>query len=696
MKAPALIGYTHRSMKQKQLRFRQIHLDFHTSPAIPGIGARFDKAQFQEALKTGNVDSITCFSSCHHGWSYHPTEVGAMHPHLDFDLLRAQIDACTEIGVKVPIYLTAGVDNVAAEAHPEWREISPDGCYQGWTGSPLEAGFKTLCFNTPYMDYLVAKIEEAVKRYPEADGVFLDIIHQGPCCCRYCMNRMAKNGLDPEREADRAANARAVLLHYFARSTEACKIANPDMPVFHNSGHIAVGNREILPFFSHLELESLPTGGWGYDHFPVSAKYVGGLGMEYLGMTGKFHTTWGEFGGYKHPNALRYECAAMLAFGSKCSVGDQLHPSGEADMSTYRIIGEAYREVREKEPWCREVKNVADIGLLSSAGNHRSDSNYPQGRENVPDTGASRILLEGHYLFDILDEEMDFSPYRLLILPDDISISSGLRPKLENYLVGGGKLLLTGSSGLDSEGQPIFDIGGTIEGDSPYSPDFVAAVGEMRPELVDSPVVMYMRSKRLRVTTGESLGDVCDPFFNRTYEHFCSHQHTPYTGETSGYAAGAVKDAILYLAHPVFSLYYAYGAVGYKRYIQGAIDRILGEDKRLSTNLPSTARVSLMEQAAENRQILHLLYANTVKRGSSMLLSGGNNQSSANRQPKAIEVIEELLPLSDVEVAVRTNGVSKVTLEPQGIEIPFEDTPDGTKVRVDRFTCHQMVVFSRK
>ena len=40
----------------------------------------------------------------------------------------------------------------------------------------------------------------------------------------------------------------------------------------------------FLPFFSHLELESLPTGGWGYDHFPLSAKYVAGLGLDYLGM----------------------------------------------------------------------------------------------------------------------------------------------------------------------------------------------------------------------------------------------------------------------------------------------------------------------------------------------------------------------------------------------------------------------------
>ena len=43
------------------MRFRQVHLDFHTSGLIPGIGSAFDKAAFQKALKLGHVDSITVF-----------------------------------------------------------------------------------------------------------------------------------------------------------------------------------------------------------------------------------------------------------------------------------------------------------------------------------------------------------------------------------------------------------------------------------------------------------------------------------------------------------------------------------------------------------------------------------------------------------------------------------------------------------
>ena len=39
----------------KELRFRQVHLDFHTSPHIPAIGAKFDKKQWQDALKKAHV-----------------------------------------------------------------------------------------------------------------------------------------------------------------------------------------------------------------------------------------------------------------------------------------------------------------------------------------------------------------------------------------------------------------------------------------------------------------------------------------------------------------------------------------------------------------------------------------------------------------------------------------------------------------
>jgi hypothetical protein len=74
---------------------RQVHLDFHTSKDIDGIGARFDKKQWQKALKLGNINVINIFAKCHHGWSYYPTQIGNAHPHLSVpDLMGAQSERC--------------------------------------------------------------------------------------------------------------------------------------------------------------------------------------------------------------------------------------------------------------------------------------------------------------------------------------------------------------------------------------------------------------------------------------------------------------------------------------------------------------------------------------------------------------------------------------------------------------------------
>ncbi len=669
-------------MKNRDLPYRQIHLDFHTSPAIENIGKEFDKNQFINALRAGHVNSITCFSSCHHGWSYHPTKVGKMHPHLDFDLLGAQIKACKENGINVPIYLTAGVDNVAAEEHSEWREIDKEGRWASWEPSPLQAGFKNLCFNTPYLDYLCAKIEEAVTRYGKADGVFLDIISQSQCCCPSCLELMKKQGLDPLVEEDRIKCSEIALKRYYERTTAACRINNPDMPVFHNSGHIFPGRRDILPYFSHLELESLPTGGWGYDHFPFSARYAAALGMDFLGMTGKFHTTWGEFGGFKHPDALRYECSAMMAFGAKCSIGDQLHPSGLMDESTYRIIGQAYGEVEEKEPWCSGSRNAADIALLNRAANRErlSGMQDPRNRDYPGDTGASRILLEGHFLFDVIDEETDFNPYKLLILPDEIVVDSRLKRKLDSHLQSGGKLFITGDSGFDGEGDFLFDIGGELGEPSPYCPDYIKPEKSLSSDFLSSPMVMYSPGRRLKVSEGRSLGKVYDPYFNRRYDHFCSHRHTPHRLEDSGFDCGVLKGGILYLPHKVFTQYYAYGAVVYKDFLIKCIKSLLADELSVETDLPSSARLTVRKQDKENRMIVHLLYGNTVTRG-----------GYYGPETKPVEIIDGLLPLHHVTVKIRTARPRRVLLEPEHKEQPWIWRDGLLELRIDSFTCHRMV-----
>ena len=150
---------------------------------------------------------------------------------------------------------------------------------------------------------------------------------------------MKKLGLNYLNEDDAKQFGKIAYRRYLDATYAAVKKHNPDAVVHQNSGHLSAGRRDLVDTLKHHELESLPTGGWGYDHFPMSAAYARTLTENYLGMTGKFHGTWGEFGGFKHPNALRYETALSIALGTKCSIGDQMHPSGEMNLATYDLIG---------------------------------------------------------------------------------------------------------------------------------------------------------------------------------------------------------------------------------------------------------------------------------------------------------------------------------------------------------------------
>ena len=652
------------------MRFRQVHLDFHTSEHIEDIGKKFDKKQFQTALKKGHINSITLFSKCHHGWAYHPSKANEIHPHLDFDLLGAQIQAAHEIGVKTPIYLSAGLDEKMAHRHPEWLVRNLDESTT-WAKDFTEPGYHKMCMSSPYLDYLVKQIEEVCKNY-DADGIFLDIAGVQPCYCQNCIAEREELGLNPYDENDVLKHAEMVYKRYAEKTRAAVDKYKPNLSLFHNGGHIRQGRRDLVNYNTHLELESLPTGGWGYDHFPFSARYCQGLGVDYLGMTGKFHGSWGEFGGFKHPNALRFEVALAAANGAKCSVGDQLSPSGEMDMVTYDLIGSAYSELEEKEEWLDNVESVADIAIISPEAYVGDLSTGQMTKVDDSGSGVCRIMLEGKYLFDVIDFESDLSKYKVIILPDVIRADIDFAKRLREFCDCGGKVLATGKSALyENSNEFCLNLGAEWIKENPYKPDYFRPLEKIK-DMGDTGYIMYGNGEKIRCI-GNELGIRENPYFNRTRAHFCSHQHTPNSCEYGGAGMTEGKDGI-YIAWNIFADYAQSGELHLKQMAIFALDRLLDSAKTLKTNLPAQGIVTLMKQ--NDRLICHLLYASPVKRGN------------------GIEVIEDIVPIYNVELAIKTDRkINKVYLAPQKEDIDFTYDDGYISVKLDKIECHQMVVF---
>jgi hypothetical protein len=662
------------------MRFRQVHLDFHTSPLIPDIGSRFDAGAFGQAFRAAHVDSVTLFAKCHHGHSYHPTRVGSMHPGLGFNLLRAQIDALHAVGIRTPVYLSATWDEHAASTHPEWRIVAPDNSLPTTSGRPERPGWAYLDYATGYLDYLCAQTDEVLQMFPDADGIFMDISFQLPSISQGARAAMTARGLDWTRPEDREAFAGISVQTYFDRVTATVRQRDSKMPLFFNSGHIRRGLRQhYLDHYTHLELESLPTAGWGYEHFPLSARYVEQMGLPFLGMTGKFHWLWGEVGGYKTPDALIYECGAMLAQGARCSIGDHLHPTGQIDATTMRVIAPAYRWVAEREPWCQDTVGRAEIGLLSvEAAGHPVLTGRPN-RNIIADDAAVRVLMEGQFSFDVLDRDSDFSAYRLIILPDEVRVDAALAAQLRAYLDQGGRLLMTGESGLAPEGGFALDIGAEWLGRSAMAGgDYLLPDPGLRADGVDDPLFMYRPSEQVRLTTGLALGQVFDPYFDRTLRHFSGHVNAPSQPDPAGFPAIVEHGAVLWAAHPVFTCYHQSGAVAMLQIAERLILRALGRTPMIRTSLPRAGRATLRHSTTRGTDILHLMHATPALRGT----LGG--------QP--IQPIQDLITLSGIEVSLAVpRPVAAVTLVPEMTALDVVQSDGRITFRVPRLRGHQMV-----
>ena len=625
---------------------RCVHLDFHTSELIEGIGSRFDRKEFVKMLKETGLDSITVFAKCHHGCFYYKDSKFFPHPHLECDLLDEQLAACKEAGVSAKIYISAGYDEHAVQQHPEWL-----GIYR--KGEPQKpGGFRRICFNTPYLELLKEHTREVVEKY-KPDGVFFDIVANWPCYCEHCIADMKKKGLDPENEEDLWKQSLDVMNHYFDEMEKVVHEISPKTVIFQNSGGFEIGSRSKIDCCEQLELESLPTGGWGYDHFPMMMSYIRRAGKNCIGMTGKFHREWGEFGGYKYKEALRYEAALNLTFGAGMSVGDQMHPSGKLDAYTYEMIGETMRFMKEREPFVGG-KYLAELAMFTP-------------KEGSGRTGASRILFEGKYLFDVIDEYELENGYPLIVVAQDVALSNKVIAALKAHVQKGGKILAVGQAAWSLQQNGV-DLGVKSMEASKLLPGYFVAKYPMK-AANNTPLVVYGNVYNMEAS-GEVLADNYSPYFTREGERFCSHKQTPFDYEKVSPAIVQGKDGIA-VGADLFALYDTDGSLQAKVLLEPLVEKLLGA-KRIQTTLPATGKVAFYER--ENGYVLHLCYANIIARGRT-------------------EVIEDIVTLSSVKVAIKMEKPSKVLLQPENKEIPFTYENGKVHFELKDFNCYAAVEF---
>lgn len=650
---------------------RQVHLDFHTSPDIHGIASNFSKDNFQAALNKGNVESITIFAKCHHSMCYYPTKIGTMHPHLDFDLTGAMLEAAHEIGVRAPIYITAGWSDADAANHPEWRAITKDEKYLTTNTFDQTAihnhpkancSWQMLCLNDgEYAEHIYALTEEICTRYNEIDGLFYDICFLGYACyCETCKKGMQQMGLDPDVESDAQKYFILKRKLFMKKCTDILKKYHPDATIFFNSGGADLNKPQYHEFQTHFEMENLPTAWGGYNKLPLRAKFFDNREKGFIGMTGKFHLDWGEFGGFKSKEALKFEIATMATYGAGASIGDHLHPDGEMDVETYKNIGYAYEYLEKIAPFCFGGESTADIGIYLS-DNHNTNE------------GISNILLENQLDFDVISND-NFDKFDTVIISESVVLDDKGLIALKSYIKNGGKLILMADA-LVKDGKFQIDFGVEYLGKPEYDCDYIISTqNSLGIDVPETPILCNIPAHRTAVSNAQTLAQFITPYFSRTYAHFCGHKNTPYNKTSQHFPAIVQQDNIVYLAHSLPRQYFCYGSLFHKRYFMYALNLVNCKSKIHVEGLGSQGRCTMIWQPEMSRYCINMIYASPIKRGMA-------------------EIIEDIVPIYNIKLTLETEKtVKRVYLPLEDQDLKFNTVNGYVNFTVPELNCHTSVV----
>ena len=373
------------------------------------------------------------------------------------DLVGDAIDAAHARGVRVLARMDfSKVDRRVAEEHPDWCFVDAAGQRQVYNS------LVSMCPSGPYYQEKVFEIlAEVLARY-EVDGFFFNWLtygeidyakrYRGVCHCASCVERFAEfapgEALPEEPRSPTYLTWKrftaAMLDDWVARARAFIASRRPEAPLIMGDTADIVfyeaNNAVDRPLWHHLCSEHVSAAKTSSPATPVLVNAAAFVDMPYR-LAGE------------EPHAYRQYLVQAIARGAYPSI----YIMGTPDLIRYECL-EGAREIirfhRDHQDVYAHHRPAARTALvrpdaLKIAGEAAANSRAEY-------EGLWAGLVERHIPFDVLAEERiadvgsdGLGRYRLIVLPDLGRIADAAAPVLDAFVAGGGRILATGSSGLD-------------------------------------------------------------------------------------------------------------------------------------------------------------------------------------------------------------------------------------------------------
>ncbi|MDD5728882.1 MAG: alpha-L-fucosidase, partial [Victivallales bacterium] len=569
--------------------------DNHTMKACPEVGDNFDVEKFTDRIRACGVDYVTFHARCNQGFAYYDTSIGIKHPSLKYDLFGRFAEACQRKAIALTAYINGGLSNEEGILHRDWLKIAFNG--RIYREEKLTAYVRTMCYNSPYRDHLIAMAKEVAQKYP-VSGFFIDCLAPHSCVCPICITAMKKSGIDWRNEKEVIKFSEFSAIRLSRDIANALRKINPEFLLYFNNPPFEA----LADIANYYECECLPTGHWGYDYLPNMSHYIRTIRPEFpiLNMTGRFND-WGDFGNLRTEAGLAYDLLYGLANGMRPNIGDHFHPSGKINHAVFDKIEKIYKMLQAREPWYDGAKNLTDIAIV-----------FPKHIDDIIGDasicGASRMLSELKCQYNIVSECSDWSQYAVLVIPDSVVFNAETAHRVKAHISAGKTVIASGDSGLNPEktGFALKEAwAAQYLGPSKLNPAFFERPESFSENLPDMPMAIYAAGNEVVPLPGATITSrVIKAYYNYHWDGEYSYMYNP-PEKTLDTPFLIVKDEIAYFSFRIFEGYYNQAPWHLRELFKNVLKKFLPRPILRTEGLPSFSRVFVTEQPG--RRIVHLL-----------------------------------------------------------------------------------------
>lgn len=445
--------------------WRRAVIDMHIPDWDEKFLSEFDADRYVEALVQSRAQSIVCYAHSHVGLFNYPTKVGRQHAGLkDRDIVAEMIERCHRKGIAVVLYVSVIHDRWAADQHPDWRIIHPNG---GPFGRGSRHGF--VCPNSPYRDYVRAWARELAERF-DLDGVRFDMTFWVCVCyCPHCQRRWREEvGGELPRMVDwtderwvRFQRQREQWMGEFAEiCTSTVKAVRPHASVEHQAS-IYPGSWNNGASWPLVAQNDFLQGDFYGD--ALQGSFVRKLLEDMtpnrpFGYETSFSVSLQDHTARKSEALLEAKASAAIADAAAFIFIDAIDPVGTVNPHAHERMGRVFDRLLPCYPDLGGER-VADIGLfysLDSRFDMRSNGQSVLEVENGADTHtrstmqAARGLIAHHLPWRIVTRRSIGQPSRLktLVLSNVHHLSAEEVAAIRAWVRDGGTLFASGATSL--------------------------------------------------------------------------------------------------------------------------------------------------------------------------------------------------------------------------------------------------------